>query len=330
MDAAEGAVLTRFGRPRWAAARLAGVCTGGKCVCDVAWHGDQCQELSLVAPKSVVPAYPPASWKGNTTSWGGSVVRAPTGEQGADGKAVAQYHMFLAEMLNGCGMQTWTTNSIIRHAVADTPAGPYTPKEVIMHPFAHNPTALRAPDGTYLIYHIGCGTPNGGSPCTDCTGGNTGKTCRGIGEMVACTKNTTNILHSKSLDGPWQQLNAPIVYSATMGTPYQVDNPTVTFFKNGSLLMLGRGGDPAAEAGSDGYITAPSWKGPYTVSGHNSFACFLADYLTAVFVKFTGRVAVGATQMHTMVGNPKASQNPSPAVEGALGCSHCYVSKHRV
>eukprot|EP01043_Picozoa_sp_COSAG02_P079561 COSAG02_NODE_18473_length_936_cov_1.158901_3_plen_92_part_01 len=92
--------------------------------------------------------------------------------------------MFLAEMLNGCGMQTWTTNSIIRHAVADTPAGPYTPKEIIMHPFAHNPTAIQAPDGTYLIYHIGCGTPNGGSPCNDCTGGNTGKSCRGIGEMV--------------------------------------------------------------------------------------------------------------------------------------------------
>ena len=200
------------------------------------------------------PAYPPPSWNGNTTSWGGSVVKAASG----------QYHMFLAEMLNGCGMNTWTTNSVIRHAVADTPAGPYTPKEVIMMPFAHNPTALQAPDGTYLIYHIGCGTPNGGTPCTDCKNGVTGK-CHGPGEMVACTKNTTNILFSKSLDGPWQQLNAPIVYSATMGTPYQVDNPTVTFFKNGSLLMLGRGGNLAHESSTDGYITAPSWKGPYTM-----------------------------------------------------------------
>ena len=151
-----------------------------------------------------------------------------------------------------------------------------------MMPFAHNPTAIRAPDGTYLIYHIGCGTPNGGKPCTKCKGGVTG-TCPGIGEMVACNKNTTNILHSKSLDGPWEQLNAPIVYSATMGTPYQIDNPTVTFFKNGSLLLLGRGGDPQAEAGSDGYVTAPSWRGPYT--------------------------------MHKMVGNPRGSKDPSPAVE---------------
>ena len=46
---------------------------------------------------------------------------------------------------------------------------------------------------------------------------------------------------------------------------WQIDNPTVTFFANGSLLMLGRGGDPKREASSDGVITAPSWRGPYTM-----------------------------------------------------------------
>ena len=56
-----------------------------------------------------------------------------------------------------------------------------------------------------------------------------------------------------------------------MGTPYQIDNPTVTFFPNGSLLLLGRGGDPAREAGSDGWVTAPSWRGPYTM--HTMVGC---------------------------------------------------------
>ena len=91
------------------------------------------------------------------------------------------------------------------------------------------------------------------------------------------------------------------------------------------------GGDPAAEAGSDGYITAPSWKGPYTVRVATTRSP--ASWSTTLLLCLSNslaRVAVGATQMHTMVGNPKASQNPSPAVEGALGCSHCYVSKHRV
>ena len=53
-------------------------------------------------------------------------------------------------------MATWSTNSLIRHAVADNPLGPFTASEEVMQPFAHNPTAVRAPDGTYLIYHIGC------------------------------------------------------------------------------------------------------------------------------------------------------------------------------
>lgn len=157
-----------------------------------------------------MPAYPPPAWLGNTTSWGGSVLRAP----GA--AAAGEYHMYLAEMAGGCGMETWTTNSIIRHAVSSSgPAGPYQPREVIMQPFAHNPTAIRAPDGTYLIYHIGCGTPVG-SRCADCTGGFTSPTCHAPGEEVACNGNTTNILYSKSPDGPWQQLNAPIVKSATV------------------------------------------------------------------------------------------------------------------
>lgn len=135
-----------------------------------------------------------------------------------------------------------------------------------MPAFAHNPTAIRAPDGTYLIYHIGCGTPNQGhGPCTDCHGGVSGKTCHGPGEQVACNTTTTNILYSMSLEGPWKQFNAPFIKSPTMGTPYQIDNPTVTFFPNGSLLMLGRGGDPTHESSSDGVITAPHWKGPYTM-----------------------------------------------------------------
>ena len=58
--------------------------------------------------------------------------------------------MYLAEFSNSCGLLTWTTNSIIRHAVSDSPQGPFEPEEVIMKPFAHNPTAIRAPDGAYV------------------------------------------------------------------------------------------------------------------------------------------------------------------------------------
>jgi hypothetical protein len=77
---------------------------------------------------------------------------------------------------------------------------------------------------------IGCGTPNKGfPPCSDCRAGLTdqGK-CPGPGEQVSCDSNTTNILYSDSLDGPWQQFNAPFVKSDTMGTPYQVQHKRKT------------------------------------------------------------------------------------------------------
>jgi hypothetical protein len=77
---------------------LNGLCVSGACICDAAWHGVQCEQLSLQPAAAIDPAYPPASWKGNTTSWGGSVVRD---------EDTGKFHMFLAEMLNGCRMNTW-------------------------------------------------------------------------------------------------------------------------------------------------------------------------------------------------------------------------------
>ena len=152
-------------------------------------------------------------------------------------------------MSNSCGMTTWTTNSLIRHAYLITPRVLTRKRKLSCH-HSHNPTAIRAPDGTCkggsytsylrakahctcadlscadLIYHIGCGTPIK-TPCTDCHAGNTGKSCHAPGETVACNS-TTNISYSKSLDGPWRSINAPFVASPTMGKPYQVLTPPHT------------------------------------------------------------------------------------------------------
>jgi hypothetical protein len=135
-------------------------------------------------------------------------------------------------------------------------AGPFTRKEVVLPEFAHNPTAVRAPDGTYLIYHIGCGNGRPGyPPCTACSGGVSSSSCRGPGEQNGCTSTTTNILFSTSPTGPWNQLNANFTNSRWMTWP-GFDNPTVTFFANGSLLALSRGGALNHESGSDGECTS--------------------------------------------------------------------------
>ena len=114
--------------------QLNGICKQGSCVCDSGWRGTECDELDLLPAASLTPAYG-GIMANHTTSWGGSVVQSESGS----------FHMFVAEMANSCGMTTWATNSIIRHAVASAPEGPYQAREVVMPPFAHNPTALRAP-----------------------------------------------------------------------------------------------------------------------------------------------------------------------------------------
>ncbi len=70
-----------------------------------------------------------------------------------------------AEMENDCSLATWKTNSRIIRATSQTPDGPYAYAQTIRAPFAHNPTIRRAPDGTYLLYHIG-GWPTVPSNCS--------------------------------------------------------------------------------------------------------------------------------------------------------------------
>ena len=64
-------------------------------------------------------------------SWGGNVVLV-------DGV----YHMFVAEFANSCPLAYWGTNSMIVRAESNSPAGPFTFREVIVNTFSHNPTGV--------------------------------------------------------------------------------------------------------------------------------------------------------------------------------------------
>jgi len=225
---------------------LNGVCDQGSCICDSPWLGDDCSLLDVV-PSPVAPAYPPPSIFNSTTSWGGSVAL------GDDNK----YHMFAAEMANGCGLNSWGTNSIVVRSISDTPTGPFQRQEVVVDAFAHNPTVSRAPDGTWVLYHIGCGTPNKYPKCEKCSDGRTGS-CPRAHEQVGCTNTTTHLMYASSLNGPWTALNATITNPSYN---FNIDNPSPVFFPNGSVLLLGRG----SSSKNVRTITAPSWRGPYTL-----------------------------------------------------------------
>ena len=76
--------------------------------------------------------------------WGGNAL------PGEDGK----YHLFVCRWLENSerGHHQWR-NSIVVHAIADRPTGPYKVKETVGP--GHNPEAFRLRDGRYVIYVIG-------------------------------------------------------------------------------------------------------------------------------------------------------------------------------
>ena len=96
---------------------LNGLCVDAACACDAGWRGDACQTLALGA----APAGGAYGFAPNVSAWGSHVLR------GADGL----YHMFVSEMWNACGINSWQTNSHLVHATAPTPLGPYAGGSVV-------------------------------------------------------------------------------------------------------------------------------------------------------------------------------------------------------
>jgi len=132
---------------------LNGICnTGtGVCTCDNGWTGKCCSYLDF-QPAKVEGSYRHP----NTSTWGGNIIYANN-----------EYHMWIAEMApannvtgsGSCGLTTWGSNSQITHVSASSMDGPYIRQEVAVGIWSHNPIVRLQPDGTYVLYHIGGGSP---------------------------------------------------------------------------------------------------------------------------------------------------------------------------
>jgi hypothetical protein len=73
--------------------------------------GPKCAQLNLA------PASRASLWSGDSdASWGGNAVFD---------KADGLWHLFYAEFLNDCPLGSWTTNSVVSHAVGSSPSGPF-------------------------------------------------------------------------------------------------------------------------------------------------------------------------------------------------------------
>lgn len=129
----------------------------GNCVCDKPWTGTECASLDFLPVKfpqgyGVTP---------NQTTWGADILT-----QTANGQP--RFHMFVSVMTGGCSLRSWTKNSRIEHAVAETITGPYHFQNVALPTFSHNPKIVTLPDRekTLALIHLGDGTgPEEGPTC---------------------------------------------------------------------------------------------------------------------------------------------------------------------
>ena len=130
---------------------LNGVCapSSGACACLPPWAGQACGQLDfLPAPAPHLAALIPAP---NASTWCASTLR----DSGS-----GTWHAVYSQFAGACGLNSWVANSQLLHATSASAAGPFLPSSsspLLRLPFAHNPKLARAPDGTYLVFHIGCG-----------------------------------------------------------------------------------------------------------------------------------------------------------------------------
>lgn len=253
---------------------LNGLCDAstGVCACDAGWTGARCSLLDLV-PATDKKATHALRLEG-TSTWGGSVAYSRT-----DGR----YHMLAAIMEGGCGLDSYEHNSAVVHAVSDTPEGPYTiapskhtlgaaanySSSLVVPPFAHNPTVVQAPNGSWVLYHIGCGMRQK-KPYTGCRNGTTPLKpppqdfASMPGPVLPSTNNYTcsggygdppNVFVTDDLArGPWRMHGLAVRTSSWMT---HMDNPAPVIHPNGSVLLLAR--KWAKTSSTIGVVHAPRW-----------------------------------------------------------------------
>jgi hypothetical protein len=167
--------------------------------------------------------------------WCGSVIK------GDDGK----YHMFASRWPKTTPFSPyWLTNSEVVHAVSDNPAGPYKFSEAALPPrgsqywdgqMTHNP-AIRKYKDVYLLYYTGT-TYKGDRP-----GPNNQITEESPLKLEAHQHERIGLATSKSLYGPWERLDKPILdVRPNSWEQYLVSNAAPVVLENGKVLLYYKG-----------------------------------------------------------------------------------------
>ena len=237
---------------------LLGTCTSGRCTCFKGYRGDTCAELDLVP----APLGAGLRQHGNRSNWCGTILQ--------DDKQADLWHMYNSDFA-GCGLGIWITGSRVIHTASKgSPLGPFVPTgKVAVAGEAHNPQAVKAPDGTYILMDsyngpdAGCATKIDYATCkpVGCKTGFHGGTCMCPPKMLHHGKNGSvgnfTFHTSKSAAGPW----APITVS--MDYPCWGLNltPSPAFHPNGTMFIAFHCDD---SMGDVVLVSAPTFHGPFS------------------------------------------------------------------
>ena len=183
---------------------LLGACVAAACACDPGWAGPTCASLDLL-PAPVDSGLRQT----NSSNWCGTILVDPSD--------AGLYHAYNADF-GGCrdGLAIWLTGSRVIHSTSRSPVGPFAPvwaaggAEVAVSAEAHNPQAIRAPDGTFLLLD------SYGGPDAGCQLEANYSSCKGLGSMCAPKMPRQGglgwwVFHaSASARGPWAPVNVSV------------------------------------------------------------------------------------------------------------------------
>ncbi|WP_246320827.1 glycoside hydrolase family protein [Paenibacillus germinis] len=164
--------------------------------------------------------------------WCGSVVK------GEDNR----YHMFASRWTKDLPMHPgWLVASEIVRAVSDTPEGPYQFEEVVLPSrgaeywdgrSTHNPQIVKHKD-TYILYYMGSTHPFKDVSSDEQFDLNDPR-C-----IVARSNKRIGIATSKSIFGPWERLDSPILQPRpSKFDNFFTSNPAPCIHEDGSVLLV--------------------------------------------------------------------------------------------
>ncbi len=219
----------------------------GNCTCQTGWYGYHCNQLNLL-PAIKGTGYHITNDNDSgmpTSSWGGAVLMDTSNNANNNTK----YHMFLAEFDNHCGVNSWTINSVVTHAQSTNGYNsPYKRVQVIHEHFAHEPDAIRGPNGEIVLYYSAYNFSSNISEC-ECTDGSTPPCSKPRREVI----NIMQYAESNNFNGPWYRT---VIFPTRPTTDYDT-NLAGIITPNGTFVGLFR----IWTSGSEIFlVTSNDWK----------------------------------------------------------------------